>query len=74
MGRNNLIANYLSYGVNACAYWNDKKITVPLGKTIIKSGFHLLDAILHFSPRKRCPEQNECTSFVAVLELCDEWR
>ncbi len=35
--KNYLIAKYLSYAVYACAYWNNKKPTVPLGKTMIKA-------------------------------------
>ncbi len=45
------------------------KTTVLLGKVMIKASFHLLDVIIYFSARKRCRERNECTSFVAVLEL-----
>ncbi len=40
-----LIAKYLSYADYACACWNNKKTTVPLGETMIKASFHLLDVI-----------------------------
>ncbi len=40
-----LIAKYLSYAVYACAYWNNKKIIIPLGKTMIKASVHILDVI-----------------------------
>ncbi len=30
---NYLIAKFLPYAVYACAYWNNKKTSVPLGKT-----------------------------------------
>ncbi len=43
--KNYLIAKYLPYAVHACAYWNNKKNTVPLGKTKTKTSFHLLDVI-----------------------------
>ncbi len=43
--KNYLIAKYLSYAVYACAYWNNEKTTVLLGKTMIKASFHLLDVI-----------------------------
>ncbi len=39
------IAKYLSYAVNACAYWNNKKTTVRFGKTMIQASFYLLDVI-----------------------------
>ncbi len=41
--KNYLIAKYLYYAVYACAYWNNKKNPVPLGKAMIKVSFHLLD-------------------------------
>ncbi len=69
-----MIAKYLSDAVYAYAYWNNKETTVPLGKTIIKASFHLLDVIKHFSARKRCRERNEYKSFVAALELYGEGR
>ncbi len=72
--KNYSIAKYLSYAVYACAYWNNKKNTVPLGKTMIVASFHLLDVIYHFSASKRWRERDECKSCVAVLELYDEWR
>ncbi len=49
------------------------KTTVSLGKTMIRASLHLLDVIQKFSARQCCRERNECTPFVAVLELYGEW-
>ncbi len=72
--RKYLIAKHLLYAVYACAYWNNKKTTVPLGKTKTKANFYLFDDIYYFSARKLCRDRNECKSFVAVLKLYGEWR
>ncbi len=43
--KNYLIAKYLPYADYAYAYWNNKKSTVLLGKTMIKAIFHPFDVI-----------------------------
>ncbi len=70
-----VIAKHLFCAVYLCVYLNNKKTTLHLGKTVIKASFDLLDVIKHFfSARKRSSERNECTSFVAMLELYGDWR
>ncbi len=68
-----MIAKYIFYAVYACAYWNNKKTTVLIGKTKPKASFNLLNIIEYFSARKLCRERNEGKLFVAVLELYGEW-